>query len=261
MDKIIKEADFNLRESIINIGENAPKGEIVENKDYLITTIGLNTTESHANAVFSLNDHRPEKIFKETNDFFKERGMNYIFWINADRDQQMERYLKELGYEPSREPGTPLMVIDHQLDLPILDRDLAVKKVENQKEINDFIDVANQCFEMGDAIARGMFNSPKVLNSENNAAYLIYHNNKPISGVQIYRTGDLAGIYWVATIEEMRGKGLGKYISVLGTNKAFEMGVKKVILQASKLGQYVYDRIGYHRIGYYRTYKILQEDR
>lgn len=253
---IVKQADINLRESIKNIGENAPKGEVIENENYMLTTIGLNTTESHANAVFSLDDSNPEKVFKESNDFFKKRGFDYIFWIGEARDHNMEKYLKKLGYEPSREPGTPLMVIDRRLEIPKLDIDTDLKKVESQGQINDYIDLVDECFELGEEVARDMFNSSNVLNSRNNAAYLIYYKGKAVSGVQIYRTDDVAGIYWVATREEMRGKGLGKYISALGTNTAFDMGVDKVILQASKLGKYVYDRIGYDLIGYYRTYKI-----
>lgn len=253
---IVKKADINLRESIINIGENAPKGQVIEKKEYILTTIGLNTTESHANAAFSLDDSNPSKTFKEIDDFFKDRNLPYIFWIGEARDDNMERYLRHLGYEPSREPGTPLMVIDHKLDMPKLEIDIQVRKVESQLQIDDYIDLVNECFEIGENVARNMFNSSNVLNSENNAAYLIYHKGKAVSGVQIYKTDDIAGIYWVATREEMRGKGLGKYISALGTNKAFDMGVEKVILQASKLGKYVYDRIGYDLIGYYRTYKI-----
>lgn len=253
---IVKKSDLNLRESIKNIGENAPKGEIVEKEKYMLVTIGLKTTESHANAAFSLDDSNPSKTFKEINDFFKEKDLPYVFWIGEGRDENMERYLRHHGYEPSKEPGTPLMVIDHKLDMPALEIDIEVKKVESQAQIDDYIDLVDECFELGEEVARDMFNSSNVLNSRNNAAYLIYYKGKAVSGVQIYRTDDVAGIYWVATREEMRGKGLGKYISALGTNTAFDMGVDKVILQASKLGKYVYDRIGYDLIGYYRTYKI-----
>lgn len=253
---IVKKADFNLRESIKDIGENAPKGEVVENKDFLLATIGLDTGESHANAVFSLDDSNPEKVFKVTNDYFKERNLDYVFWIGEASDSHMENYLRELGYEARREPGTPLMVIDHKINLPKLDIEIEVKKVESQGGIDDFILLVDKCFDIGEEVARAMFNSPEVLNSENAAAYLVYHNEEAVSGVQIFKTGNIAGIYWVATLEEMRGKGLGKYISALGSNKAFDMGVDKVILQASELGKYVYDRIGYDLIGYYRTYKI-----
>lgn len=256
---IVRKADSNLRESIKNIGKNAPKGQVIENKAYMLTTIGLDTSESHANAVFSLDDGKPEHIFKEANAIFKERGFDYIFWIGEGRDTNMERYLKELGYEPSREPGTPLMIIDRRLDLPQLDIDIQVKKVETQEQIDDYIDLVNECFELGDEVARDMFNSKNVLNSNTNEAYLIYYKDRAVSGVQIYKTGYVAGIYWVATREEMRGQGLGKYISALGTNKAFDMGVNKVILQASRLGKYVYDRLGYDLLGYYRTYKIEKD--
>lgn len=256
MNNIIRKADFNLIESIKNIGVNSPMGKVVKTKDYLMTTIGLNTTESHANAVFSLNDSDPEKVFEETNNFFKERKLDYTFWIGADASDNMEKYLKELEYKPSREPGTPLMVISEKISLPSIELDIEYKKVKSQKDINDFIYISNKCFELGEDTAKAMFNSDKVLNNYENAAYIIYYEDEPVSGVQIYKTEDIAGIYWVSTMKEMRGKGLGKYISVLGTNKAFDMNVDKVILQASKLGQYVYDKIGYDLVGHYRTYKI-----
>lgn len=256
MDRIINEANINLIESIKNISQNTPKGHVIETSDYILATIGVNTTESHANAVFSLNDNSFEKIFKETNSFFKENNMDYIFWIVEGKDRNMERYLKNLGYKPSREPGTALMVTDNKLTDISLKKGMEVIKVESQRNIDDFIYLIYECFDLDYPVAKAMFDNPQVLNSEKNSAYLIYEENKPVSAVQIYKTGNIAGIYWVATLESMRGKGLGKYISTFATNKAFDIGAKKVILQASKLGQYVYDRIGYDVIGYYRTYKI-----
>ena len=256
MGDILVKADINLRESIKNIAENSPNGQIIETDDYLIFTIGRPTTESHANGVFCLNDSNYEFVFEIADKFFKERKLDYVFWINSDTNKQTEKYLKEKGYLPRREPGVAIMSINDKIDTPEVDFNYRLTKVKNSQEIRDYITVVRDSFDLEENIAVSMFNSEKVLNSRVNEAYLIYKNNMPVSAVQVYKAGGVSGIYWVSTLEEERGQGLGKLITSVGTNAGFEMDSDTVVLQASQLGQYVYEKLGYNLIGYYRTYQI-----
>ncbi len=260
MKEIFKKADNNLRESIKNIAMNSPSGEVVETEDYLIFTIGRRTLESHANGVFCLNDEKAAETFEAAEEFFRKRSLDYVFWVMDEKDQKMEVYLKEKGYEPRREPGISIMTIDEKLEIPEIEDRFHLSKVRSVKETRDYMTVVRDAFDLEENTATAMFSNNEVLNGKNTEGYLVYDSlsQRPVSAVQVYYDGDVSGIYWVATSSEYRGKGLGKYITSIGTNAGFDMGSDIVILQASQLGEYVYTKLGYDLKGYYRTYRIVE---
>lgn len=61
-------------------------------------------------------------------------------------------------------------------------------------------------------------------------------------------TGDVAGIYWVATIEEQRGRGYGEALTWAAVVGGRELGCGIVSLQASKMGRRVYERMGFEHV-------------
>ena len=64
----------------------------------------------------------------------------------------------------------------------------------------------------------------------------------------LFTTGDVEGIYWVATLEEQRGRGYGEaltWAAALGGQRA---GCRIASLQASQLGRPVYARMGFAHV-------------
>jgi GNAT superfamily N-acetyltransferase len=57
------------------------------------------------------------------------------------------------------------------------------------------------------------------------------------------------GIYWVATLPQARGRGLATALMREALADAHERGRRTSTLQATKLGQPVYERVGYRSIG------------
>jgi GNAT superfamily N-acetyltransferase len=57
------------------------------------------------------------------------------------------------------------------------------------------------------------------------------------------------GIYWVATLAEARGRGLGTALMRRALADAHQRGRRTSTLQATKLGEPVYERLGYRSIG------------
>jgi GNAT superfamily N-acetyltransferase len=57
------------------------------------------------------------------------------------------------------------------------------------------------------------------------------------------------GIYWVATLAEARGRGLASALMREALADAHDRGCRTSTLQATKLGQSVYERLGYRSIG------------
>ena len=64
----------------------------------------------------------------------------------------------------------------------------------------------------------------------------------------------IAGIYWVGTVSDARGKGLAETCVRAVTNEAFRRGAPLVVLQASKFGAPVYQRMGFTEFTRYPWY-------
>jgi hypothetical protein len=68
----------------------------------------------------------------------------------------------------------------------------------------------------------------------------------------------IAGVYWVATLESVRGQGLADLVTRVVTNRGFELGAAVNTLQASPMGESIYRRMGYEEL--YRTYGYARFD-
>jgi ribosomal protein S18 acetylase RimI-like enzyme len=78
--------------------------------------------------------------------------------------------------------------------------------------------------------------------------YLGYLNGKPVSTSTVFYGGGAAGIYDVATLPEVRGKGLGAALTLKPLQDAREMGYRVGVLQSSEMGFNVYKKLGFRHL-------------
>jgi ribosomal protein S18 acetylase RimI-like enzyme len=62
----------------------------------------------------------------------------------------------------------------------------------------------------------------------------------------------VAGIYWVGTVDDARGRGLGWTVTATAVNAGFDLGAESASLQASSMGESLYRRMGFETIFNYR---------
>lgn len=255
-------AHANLRDTIKYRIENIDGGIVYENNNYMFYTIGKETNDPHLNGVLSFNDKYADEIVEKAEEFFHELGFSYSFWVRDNIDSNLERILIDRGLEPKRKPGSSVMIIDKKLENNSLPNQYSLVAVNSLKEIRDFKSVINEAFEKTDDISDVVFSSNTLLDSDKVQAFLIYNDkNIPVSSSITSITDDVAGIYYVGTIESERSKGLGKAIMQAATNIGFNRDKEMVILQASELGEFVYNSLGYKKIAMYRAYTVDKKRR
>lgn len=87
-------------------------------------------------------------------------------------------------------------------------------------------------------------------------AYGIRDGGEVASGAVLYDVGDDAFVTFVATLPSHRGRGLASQTLSHALNEAEQRGLSTSSLQASRLGQSIYARLGYHRLGEIHLYEM-----
>ncbi len=78
--------------------------------------------------------------------------------------------------------------------------------------------------------------------------YVGFLNGVPVACSQLFLGAGVAGIYWVATLPEVRQQGLGSAITLTPLLEARDMGFTHAILHSSEMGFAVYQRIGFREL-------------
>lgn len=95
---------------------------------------------------------------------------------------------------------------------------------------------------------------PTLLANPNVRVYVGLEDGVPVATSMAFRTGEILGIYNVATIESARGRGYGTAMTWAAVADG-EPGVDLVILQASALGRPVYERMGFRTVVEYDEFE------
>ena len=83
------------------------------------------------------------------------------------------------------------------------------------------------------------------------AAFVALADGTPSAAAMTIVTHGVAGIYWVGTVPEARGRGLAELCTRAAGNAGFDLGARIASLQASVMGEPVYRRMGYVEITRY----------
>jgi ribosomal protein S18 acetylase RimI-like enzyme len=81
------------------------------------------------------------------------------------------------------------------------------------------------------------------------AAFVAYLDGEPVSCAMTLVTHRVAGVFYVATVERARRRGLGDSLTRTAARGGFELGAAAAWLGASEMGAGLYRRIGFEPLG------------
>jgi GNAT superfamily N-acetyltransferase len=105
--------------------------------------------------------------------------------------------------------------------------------------------VNDLAYGTGDAFQRMMGSGPL----DPGDAYLARENGRPVASVVTQDHDGDRSVWWVATVPEARGRGLAPGLMRRALAAGRERGCGVTTLQATKVGQPVYERLGYRSLG------------
>lgn len=246
-NELLQLSDLNLAESYREISRWNSNTDMAEQGDILfVSGAGTFPAINFVTRVGNKPRSSPDMLITRAKEFFSARKRSFSIVVRAHLDKDLLDTCKELElYQVSNAPG---MVIDNRLEAIHVPDGVRLEHVTTQAMAQDFAEVAALSFTtlgLPEDVGRSVFSDPSALLVPSIYAVVAYLDNKPASCALTLLSHGIGGIYYVGTIEAARGKGLAEHCTRAAGNAVFELGVRCVVLQASKYGEPVYTRMGY----------------
>lgn len=195
----------------------------------------------------------PAEVLARADAFFFDRG--YTLITHPEHDQDLDAHAGALDLFAFG--SSPEMVCRQRLaDVERTDG-IVLRRATDEADIADFVTVGSAAYPslgmpptaMSEAITRfDRLLEPHI------AVVVAYDADRPVAAAQAFLSHGIAGVYWVGTVEDARGKGLGEAVCRWVTNWAFDQGAAAQTLQASTMGESIYLRMGYETIYRYTSW-------
>jgi GNAT superfamily N-acetyltransferase len=124
---------------------------------------------------------------------------------------------------------------------------LAIREVRTAAEVAAYGEAAFLGFGYPVGAA-GLFLNEHLLELPHVRLYAGVVDGAVVATSMLVATGSIAGIYWVATRAEQRGRGYGEALTWAAVAGGGESGCRVACLQASKAGFPVYARMGFAHV-------------
>jgi GNAT superfamily N-acetyltransferase len=210
-----------------------------------------------SNAAFRGDDNvEAGEFISRAREFFAARERGFSIWARGDQpeDRDLVTAAEAAGHQLVYE--MPEMALAAPVEEPPLPSGIELRRLSEIEQAEDYWRIATASYaSLGfpPEVFGGYTNHGGLL-AENVAAFIAYLDGEPVSIAMTIVSHDVAGIYWVGSLERARGKGLGRAVTAAATNAGFELGAKVASLQASPMGKPIYEAMGYETVFDYRLF-------
>jgi hypothetical protein len=208
-----------------------------------------------SNAAFRIDDDLDATEFvARAKEFFAPRGRGFSVWARGEQteDRDLVAAAEAAGLQLVYE--MPEMVLEAPVAVPTLPAGAELRKLTTIDQVGDYWRIAAASYiSLGfpPEVFSGYSNHSGLL-AANVTAFIAYLDGDPVSIAMTMVSHGVAGIYWVGSLEQARGKGLGRATTAAATNAGFELGATVASLQASPMGKPIYIDMGYETVFDYR---------
>ncbi len=249
-----RNAHLNLIDSSRQLFALDPGAEI-ESTDGWLFGAGRFSHPVISNAAFRADDGLdPGAFLDRAQAFFAARGRGFALWVRTDlaEDRELIAAAADAGLREVHE--TPEMVLDRRVDEEEPAAGAVLRRVRSTDDAAGYWQVAAAAY-----VSNGFppetfafYEDHEGLWADNVAAFLAHVDGRPAAIAMTIVTRGVAGIYWVGTTEEARGRGLARMLTATAVNAGFDLGAESASLQASSMGEPIYRRLGFETIFSYR---------
>ena len=243
----LQRAHLNLLDSSRQFFELDPGAAIEAGPGWLFGA-GSSTHPVISNGAFRRDDGVDAGEFvTRAKEFFAARERGFSIWVRGgqEEDRDLVAAAEAAGFQLVYE--MPEMTLGEKLEPPELPSGAELRRLSAVEQATDFWRVAIASYSsigFPPEVFAGYTNHAGLL-AENVVSFLALLDGEPVGIAMTMVSHGVAGIYWVGSLEQARGKGLGRAVTVAATNAGFDLGADVASLQASPMGKPIYLELGY----------------
>jgi len=257
-NKFLELFDQNIKRKFSYLASHNKQMTIQTFGHIVLIDSGLNSNMFN---IIYCNEDCDQRSVKTAIDYFKTKKLPYAFWIGFENDPSwLEQELVSTGLVTDETEWAMICDLEKQKPMPI-NSDFDIRQVQDRAEIKNVISVINQIIPVDEHLAIQSFyeQSAAVLLSKNCPLtfFIGYEGGKPISLSSLFCDQEIASIFDVIVLPEMRGIGLGKAMTLKAMLTAQEKGFNNCVLTATNDAKYLYQKLGFKDVKTMRVYHEL----
>ena len=172
---------------------------------------------------------------------YEEAGVRaWTVWV-PEAEGETAAALEGAGHVLDAEPRAMAMVLS-ELNAPEPDPAIEIRAELDMPEVARLNEIAY-------GWAPGEFGAVADTPIPGTYAYFASLDGETVGTAVVWDHGDNSDLNWVATLPEVRGRGVSKQLTARALADARDRGRLTTTLVATKLGRPVYDRVGYQDFG------------
>lgn len=227
----------------------------IEERDGLLLFATGSSYPVEANGVLVLDDCvSPMLVLDEADEWFAARRRGYTLLLDAStahgaalREVAVDRGLVPVGETPAMVRFDRVGPVDGPDDVEIV----AVDDLTLVEEFTIINDVAQTSLGMPPGIIEDTILVPDRFLEPHIRGLVARRGGRAVATSLVLFSHGIAGVYYVATVEDERGRGLGARMTSAALNLGFDLGAELVTLQASSMGESLYRRLGFQELRRY----------
>ncbi|MBU4315643.1 MAG: GNAT family N-acetyltransferase [Proteobacteria bacterium] len=245
-------ADFNYVVSMGLLTSNSFTGEFLNSFKCSIWNTGAPMRQFN---VFFVKEKtsKPEKLLQKAKEFFGVRKLPFLVSFREGLEKDFLSPLEDKGYKEVR--SSTVMTLMTLPETNPYGKDLNIQRVADAQGLADFQKVVEKSYGLGEGVGPFVI-TEAVLNLPDVELFTGYAGDRPACTSMLFKTGQAAGIYWVATLEEFRNRGFGRAITAQPLVAGKQRGCTFGCLQASDMGKPVYEKMGFDNPYNYRCFGL-----
>jgi ribosomal protein S18 acetylase RimI-like enzyme len=183
-------------------------------------------------------------------------GLNWRWWVGPDSDPGTAEGLTERGYLPLGRMPIMSARLD-RIPRPAVPAGLTIEQVTDGPSIEDYVNAYCAGFDFDDDMRAGLIAAESSLRTDLGTLIRLVGrvDGRPVSTSAVVLSDGLAGFYWICTVPEHRGQGIGAALTAAAMAVAGDHGAVVGTLQASSMGEPVYRRLGFTTVGEITGYR------
>jgi len=252
----LQRSHLNLVDSSRQFFELDP-GAAIEAEPGWLFGAGCSTHPVISNGAFRRDDGVDASEFvARAKEFFTARGRGFSIWVRGDQAEDRDLVAAAEAAGLQLVYAMPEMTLGEKLEQPELPSGAELRKLTEVEQATDFWRVAIASYgSIGfpPEVFTGYTDHAGLL-AGNVVAFLALLDGEPVGIAMTMVSHGVAGIYWVGSLEQARGKGIGRAVTVAATNAGFDLGADVASLQASPMGKPIYEAMGYKTAFDYRMF-------